>query len=1159
MARDGSFIRQFIADFWDLLPKDDRDVLGAYWHGLTMAVADLYNEAFETALATTIDDVQVFRTERWNRYQLNSDTADIQSQTDALTLTGVATQNLSKDAVLFDSLTVSTSSGQIFFEQTARLVDEVAVSLTYPNLLRESVRVLEGSAIFVEGRDYRLNLISGTLSRIEAAGIPNGTLVTIRYTHSAYAEGVDYVIDEINRTIARTATSNITSGDTVQVVYNHDNTEPDLMGGTAGLNATEQTFTDTSKDFTGVLPGRTITVTSGVNSGTYTVLEIISTIQIKITGSFTADDAAATYTINAFPYAITLTDDVSSIPTMQDLIIEPTILRRENVHYQIGTNKISFNATLPTTRTVDGPTMWAEETLLDEQTVYRNFGVLIDFFRESSQSYLNAVRGLWYAFWTGSTHENLLRGLHILIGLPFATEPSTVTAITTRETKVLDVSASADLSTDFVRDLLSAGAESITATDTIDLPDDPGFTSADIGRRIRITGSSAGNDGYYTIVTLATAKSVTVTPTTLSTEAAGFTAKVYKAVNLPTDRRNVFTYSSNLITFDHLGEILRITGSTFNDGDYTITEILGQSSVRVSPDFLTDEGSGGFTAEVFQVDDDTITLADADGAEQTFTVPTGLSATVAVGDSIEQFQRLTDGVRIFDKINTDNFVTLQIGAVSIQRFLTQNATAADETKALTLLEEHLWVPQVLTDAINDVTSIDEILTFLNNLKPQWTEFVFTWAIDVDETLVLVENLSPSDISMNIDLTTILRQTWPNIAQPGQTQYQGTTGQTLARTIRTPAPTAVAASGTIVAVAKANLVDTETFTLFDGVNVPVVFEFDLPPDGITGGRTLVDISADTTDVQVATRMVSAINGVGAGLALTASNVGGTSATVTIVNDVLGTIGNGPFWSDTVVDAGFIITQPSGGTGLRIIAPNLLEDTDGGFVEADEGRLATISGSGAGNDGAVVIQTVISSTQVLVASDFTADENTGFTLNIQTITQLQDTSATFTTDVAINDIVRIESGTVQGNYKVLEVVDNSNLIIYETAFDGPFPAAATDVTFDIISFVWFQDQGALDFLENFLHERVDGAVTAASTFTVNAAVDLQALGVQPGWLLVIKSGVNIDVYDILTIPTKTTLTVSGTFPTSPNSPEDYAISQAALKREDIVPTILEVLPI
>lgn len=117
------------------------------------------------------------------------------------------------------------------------------------------------------------------------------------------------------------------------------------------------------------------------------------------------------------------------------------------------------------------------------------------------------------------------------------------------------------------------------------------------------------------------------------------------------------------------------------------------------------------------------------------------------------------------------------------------------------------------------------------------------------------------------------------------------------------------TGSIVAVAKASLLDAETFTIDDGVNPASIFEFDVAPDGVTD--ILVDVSGDTTDIEVATTMVAAINGVGAGLAVTADNATGTSATVTLVNNVGGTAGNVAI-TDTVADAGFIATGMTGGT-------------------------------------------------------------------------------------------------------------------------------------------------------------------------------------------------------------------------------------------------------
>jgi hypothetical protein len=124
------------------------------------------------------------------------------------------------------------------------------------------------------------------------------------------------------------------------------------------------------------------------------------------------------------------------------------------------------------------------------------------------------------------------------------------------------------------------------------------------------------------------------------------------------------------------------------------------------------------------------------------------------------------------------------------------------------------------------------------------------------------------------------------------------------------PAGIPAKGSIVAIGSSSLFDGETFTLDDGQNLPVVYEFDKVPDGVSPGNVVVDISgAVKPATDVASLMVSAINGTGS-LNLAASNVGGTSSLVTIVNTVPGTVGN-VIWGETVVNGGFIIGQPEGG--------------------------------------------------------------------------------------------------------------------------------------------------------------------------------------------------------------------------------------------------------
>lgn len=123
------------------------------------------------------------------------------------------------------------------------------------------------------------------------------------------------------------------------------------------------------------------------------------------------------------------------------------------------------------------------------------------------------------------------------------------------------------------------------------------------------------------------------------------------------------------------------------------------------------------------------------------------------------------------------------------------------------------------------------------------------------------------------------------------------------------PASAAATGSITTVSGANLNDGETFTLNDGINPPTVFEFD-SGGGVTGGNVAVPFTGGDADTVVAAAILSAINGVGATLFITASSGGG--AVTALTHDRGGTVGNRAIL-DTVANAGFTTTGMTGGAG------------------------------------------------------------------------------------------------------------------------------------------------------------------------------------------------------------------------------------------------------
>lgn len=140
---------------------------------------------------------------------------------------------------------------------------------------------------------------------------------------------------------------------------------------------------------------------------------------------------------------------------------------------------------------------------------------------------------------------------------------------------------------------------------------------------------------------------------------------------------------------------------------------------------------------------------------------------------------------------------------------------------------------------------------------------------------------------------------------------------------------VAATGSITTIAKASLVDGETFQLDDGVNPQVTFQFDVTGAAIiTPGNVSVDVTADVTADDVRDTIIAVIAGL-ADFDITAAS--GGAATVSLTNDLAGpgvtnaTLGNTTS-SDTVVDVAFVVTNMTGATDSELAVGDYIQSTE-----------------------------------------------------------------------------------------------------------------------------------------------------------------------------------------------------------------------------------------
>jgi hypothetical protein len=155
------------------------------------------------------------------------------------------------------------------------------------------------------------------------------------------------------------------------------------------------------------------------------------------------------------------------------------------------------------------------------------------------------------------------------------------------------------------------------------------------------------------------------------------------------------------------------------------------------------------------------------------------------------------------------------------------------------------------------------------------------------------------------------------------------------------PDGVAATGMII-VSADQFNDGETFTLNDGVNPPVTFEFDNNSD-VGAGRVSVVFTNTSTYIEIRDAIIFAING--APIAISASRTSIDGLIIGLTHDTPGALGNQAA-TESVIDRGFFIIGMAGGSDTPASPPSNTAAT--GFIVAisavaiSDGETFTVNG-------------------------------------------------------------------------------------------------------------------------------------------------------------------------------------------------------------------------
>lgn len=228
------------------------------------------------------------------------------------------------------------------------------------------------------------------------------------------------------------------------------------------------------------------------------------------------------------------------------------------------------------THSVRQVAFWGTEVLLDQETLYKNFGNLLSFKHPSSEQYRAFLRGVSQLFVLGPALERFESALNVMANLPVIRDDGEVLRAYD-DGIYFSGSGGSLIDSDEGRDgTLTASGSTFSS---------PGatFLSSDVGARIRV--SSGGAYTSYNVISVTSPTQVVVSPTPPNATGLSWS---YTHVAL-TSRFRAVDYA---FTTDDQDALILISGASNarNNGTFRIEAIENASTVIL-------ENSNGFTDE----------------------------------------------------------------------------------------------------------------------------------------------------------------------------------------------------------------------------------------------------------------------------------------------------------------------------------------------------------------------------------------------------------------------------------------------------------------------------------------------------------------------------------------------------------------------------------
>jgi hypothetical protein len=317
--------------------------------------------------------------------------------------------------------------------------------------------------------------------------------------------------------------------------------------------------------------------------------------------------------------------------------------------------------------------LWAEETVVDQDQLFKNFGFPIQVSQENSTEYKNVLQGLWFAYWNGPTLDNIVRGLNLVFNLPFAPKDGVVSDISLPDPAFVEGTVESDFN-------VPVGTFDVSATN-------PGGDS-------RFLSFAVDNNPPILVVFTDPVPG----PPGLDQLPAAGPGGVIDQINT--------AVGSPIASLVGNGRV-RLSALT----SVKIDTVIGNPGLGFLPG---DEDFGTYN----------VTIRFDDGTVETLVFGTQFPLNVGVGERVDQFQPLTQAVIVEDYVSLPGWWDI-FGITTLNSSV---ATFSQEDRDIIndILKDFTFAVRVVSDAFVRLGPVDrEIVTFfLEQIKPTISDFLF---------------------------------------------------------------------------------------------------------------------------------------------------------------------------------------------------------------------------------------------------------------------------------------------------------------------------------------------------------------------------------------------------------------------------------------------------